>query len=112
MSPPPKPLPFISRPSATQTLTNSATPTLPRKLKPAILAISIALITATGAYYGASLKQEHQAKSTVRQRQESTLDERLERLRGMRARMEVERRGLVGKIEEVERRREGVVDVS
>lgn len=30
----------------------------------------------------------------------------------MRARMEVERRGLVGKIEEVERRREGVVDVS
>jgi len=37
------------------------------------------------------------------------LDERLDRLRGMRGRMEVERRGLVAKIEEVERRRREAV---
>lgn len=103
-APRPQPLPFSPR---TSTRSSNATTTAarPRALRPAILAISIAAITATGAYYGASLKTDQQAAESVRERAAMSVDERLERLNITRTRLERERKALESKMEEVSTRR-------
>jgi len=100
----PQPLPFSPR-IATRSPNATAVPARPRSLRPAILAISIAAITATGAYYGASLKTDQQAAESVRERAAMSVDERLERLRITRMRLERERKTLEAKMEEVAARR-------
>jgi len=100
----PQPLPFSPRTSS-RAPNATATPSRPRSLRPAILAISIAAITATGAYYGASLKTDQQAAESVRERAAMTVDERLERLRITRMRLERERKTLEAKMDEVAARR-------
>jgi len=100
----PQPLPFSLR-TSTRAPNAPAVPARPRSLRPAILAISIAAITATGAYYGASLKTDQQAAESVRERAAMSVDDRLDRLRITRMRLERERKTLEAKMNEVAARR-------
>jgi len=100
----PQPLPYSPRTSSRAPNATAVLPR-PRSLRPAILAISIAAITATGAYYGASLKTDQQAAESVRERAAMSVDERLERLRITRMRLERERKTLEAKMDEVSARR-------
>lgn len=97
----PEPLPYKAHNRTTVSPSGNSTKTI----RSAIFAIAIAAITATGAYYGASLKTSHQAQARLKEREESPVPERLERLQGVRARLERERKGLEEKMVEVAARR-------
>ncbi|MCJ1283176.1 hypothetical protein MMC26_002503 [Xylographa opegraphella] len=78
------------------------------KARRVILTVSIAAITATGAWYGAGLKTHRERKKEVVAIQESTTAERIAMLESARGRLMAKKIGLERKIQELERRQAGM----
>ncbi|KAJ5860199.1 uncharacterized protein N7529_007509 [Penicillium soppii] len=67
---------------------------MPPNVKRVILTTAVVSITITGTLYGAGLKTNQEIAETKQQRQQSTLDEQLKALQGMRSNL-VARRGIL-----------------
>ncbi|CAI7649816.1 unnamed protein product [Penicillium glandicola] len=66
----------------------------PPNVKRLVLTAAVVSITITGTLYGAGLKTNQEIAETAKQRQESTFDEQIKALRGMRSNLTA-RRGIL-----------------
>ncbi|MCJ1434166.1 hypothetical protein MMC27_003533 [Xylographa pallens] len=78
------------------------------KARRVVLTASVAAITATGAWYGAGLKAHQERKKEVVAIRESTAAERIAMLESARGQLIAKKIGLERKIQELERRRDGM----
>jgi len=68
------------------------------KRRGAIVVASACVIVAVGAYAGAMLKTNVQQKQAVQRRAEESVEERIERLRGYRLMLELQKSGIEEKL--------------
>ncbi|KAJ6087873.1 hypothetical protein PENARI_c027G06666 [Penicillium arizonense] len=68
----------------------------PPNVKRLILTAAVTSITITGTLYGAGIKTNQEIAETAKQRQESTFDEQMKALQGMRSNLTA-RRGILEK---------------
>ncbi|KAJ5542677.1 hypothetical protein N7535_005102 [Penicillium sp. DV-2018c] len=66
----------------------------PPNIKRLVLTAAVVSITITGTLYGAGLKTDKEISEIVKKRQESTFDEQLKALQGMRSNL-VTRKGII-----------------
>ncbi|MCJ1393345.1 hypothetical protein MMC18_006218 [Xylographa bjoerkii] len=78
------------------------------KARRVVLTVSVAAITATGAWYGAGLKAQQERTKEVVAIKESTAAERIAMLESARGELIAKKIGLERKIQELERRRSGM----
>ncbi|KAJ6008684.1 hypothetical protein N7499_001265 [Penicillium canescens] len=68
----------------------------PPNVKRLILTAAVTSITITGTLYGAGIKTNQEIAETAKQRQESTFDEQMKALQGMRSNLTA-RKGIIEK---------------
>jgi len=78
-----------------------------QKIRRFVWTVSIAAVTATGAWYGAGLKMRHEANEVVQKRREATPAEKIAQLEEQRSGLIAKRLGLERKIVELEARKNG-----
>ncbi|KAJ5787825.1 hypothetical protein N7457_002815 [Penicillium paradoxum] len=76
----------------------------PPNVKRLVLTAAVVSITITGTLYGAGLKTNQEIAETTKQRQESTFDEQLKALHGMRSNLNARRGILEDQIRDLEAR--------
>ncbi|KAJ5742713.1 uncharacterized protein N7511_011114 [Penicillium nucicola] len=76
----------------------------PPNVKRLVLTGAVTAITITGTLYGAGLKTNQEIAETVKQRQESTFDEQMKALQGMRSNLTARRGILENQIRDLDAR--------
>ncbi|SLM33323.1 hypothetical protein LPUS_01788 [Lasallia pustulata] len=79
-----------------------------QKIRRIIMTVSVAAITATGAWYGAGLKTKQEIKREIKARREATPMAKIAQLEEARSGLVAKRLGLERKIAELEARQAGM----
>ncbi|GLI77867.1 hypothetical protein PoHVEF18_006163 [Penicillium ochrochloron] len=78
----------------------------PQNVRRLVLTVAVTSITIASSLYGAGLKTKEEIAETTRKRQESTFDEQLKALQGMRSNLTARKGILEGQIRDLDAKME------